>query len=873
MDGPVAAGEFWGKLEPRDVRPARHWHPLADHCCDVAMVCEALLTRTLLGQRLARLAGRDVLDAATVARLCTIAALHDLGKFSHTFQDKAHQPVTWRSSGHVGPGAAVLRSFDWNHPLFAADCLAPLFEETHQDAVHALLLASVAHHGRPVPPMAAAGEWHARGDRDPAAGVRALVLACRFWFPEAFASDSWAVPAASPFQHAYAGLVMLADWLGSDTRWFGFRAQSNTDDRGGYARSQAALALGAIGIDTSGLRCKPQAPWERLLPNGCEPRPVQIDLARLPMQASGSVECLEAETGSGKTEAALARFAGLFAAGLVDGLYFALPTRTAATQLHARVVVAARKLWDEAAPEPVLAVPGYVQAGDHHGQRMPDFKVLWPDTPGWPAVAGRWAAESPKRFLCATIAVGTIDQVLLAALQVDHAHLRATALCRQLLVVDEVHASDSFMTEILRRVLQGHLDAGGHALLLSATLGEAMRARLLPPRGRIRMKSLADAESVAYPAIHSGTAVEAPAVVGPGKTVAMQRVPALGDFAAVAALAAAAASRGARVLVVRNRVADAVATQRSLELALVNQRALLFGVAGIPAPHHSRFAAPDRKCLDAAIEQAFGKDRPAGGCVAVATQTVQQSLDLDADLLVTDLCPVDVLLQRIGRLHRHERQRPSGFESPRCVVLVPDDLDLSTWLDDKGRVQRRLAGLGSVYDDLRVLQACLDLLVAHDEWRIPAMNRMLVERGTHPEVLAGMEARSPAFAAHAMQTLGKRLAANGQAHLWTWRHDEDFGTTQFADKALGETIRTRLGADDRLIELSKAEVSPFGLSFQSLAVPGWLCRGVASDAQPQLDGREAPGVWHLQFGALTLQYDRLGLRPVDRALTGEDLDG
>ncbi len=88
------------------------------------------------------------------------------------------------------------------------------------------------------------------------------------------------------------------------------------------------------------------------------------------------------------------------------------------------------------------------------------------------------------------------------------------------------------------------------------------------------------------------------------------------------------------------------------------------------APHHSRYAKTDRQLLDKAIEAAFGRGGASGGCVAVATQTVEQSLDIDADLLITDLCPIDVLLQRIGRLHRHKQ--PSGSWLGLVVTLGLD---------------------------------------------------------------------------------------------------------------------------------------------------------------------------------------------------------
>src|SRR5690606_20566847 len=147
----------------------------------------------------------------------------------------------------------------------------------------------------------------------------------------------------------------------------------------------------------------------------------------------------------------------------------------------------------------------------------------------------------------------------------------------------------------------------------------------------------------------------------------------IADPGAVAALALDAARRGGKVLVIRNTVSDCIATQEALESLSEGDSTLLFRCAGVAAPHHARYAKPHREALDRAIEASFGKDRPGGGMVAIATQTVQQSLDLDADLLLTDLCPADVLLQRIGRLHRHERTREPAFTKAKAVVLVPKD--------------------------------------------------------------------------------------------------------------------------------------------------------------------------------------------------------
>ena len=274
--------------------------------------------------------------------------------------------------------------------------------------------------------------------------------------------------------------------------------------------------------------------------------------------------------------------------------------------------------------------------------------------------------------------MGTVDQVLLAGLRVKWAHFRAASFSRSLLVVDEVHASDAYMTELLLGVLKGHLVLGGHALLMSATLGAAARSKFTNRAARFAPPAPRDAEDVPYPALTLVPADGLPethaiTTSGPTKSVSMSAVSILGDPDSIARTAAAAARDGAKVLVIRNTVSSAQAVFGAL-LAQGGGDVVLTIAKG-PALHHSRFAAEDRRLLDDAVEGTIGKEasRSTGGLVVIGTQTLEQSLDIDADFLISDLCPVDVLLQRIGRLHRHARtSRPRPFGEPRCLVLVPE---------------------------------------------------------------------------------------------------------------------------------------------------------------------------------------------------------
>jgi CRISPR-associated endonuclease/helicase Cas3 len=211
---------FWGKLQRGRDGEVACWHPLLAHCADVAAVAEALLTRTILGARLARLAGEERLDAVTVARLGWFAALHDLGKLNHGFQAKA-APLDARVDrrGHVVEALALFHPVMRDADLTALQQRLPLESLVawgSDDVAFHLLIAAIGHHGRPGHVDAAHFDralWRPRDGRDPAAGLGALAEAAREWFPAAFTAGGPPLPTAPEFQHTFAGLVMLADPL------------------------------------------------------------------------------------------------------------------------------------------------------------------------------------------------------------------------------------------------------------------------------------------------------------------------------------------------------------------------------------------------------------------------------------------------------------------------------------------------------------------------------------------------------------------------------------------------------------------------------------------------------------------------------------
>lgn len=883
----------WAKSD-RD-NPGRI-HLLEHHLADVGACMEALLAQPTIRRRLASAAGRDAIDEATAARLAVFAALHDIGKVNVGFQTQIWQPEDWQGArrplgwgrGHTRDIVPVIMGEDretavWFSDALGFDDLLEWDDDDEKETAISLFVATLSHHGEPLnleggrprnPSM-----WRPYGGLDPKACVERISGLARAWFPAAFARNAPPLPSAPEFQHMFLGLCTLADWLGSDERFFQFRGVPQSDYIA-TARRQAKAIVREVGLDIAKQRAgfggapSFQSLFELNAPKSIQQAaPNSIQQAAYDAPLDERLVVIESETGSGKTEAALWRFARLYHAKRVDGLYFALPTRAAAKQIHERVNRFAERMFTAAAPEPVLAVPGYIRSGDLKGKRgLQRYEVWWDDHA---TDRRRWAAESSKRFLAAQIAVGTIDQAMMAALKVRHSHMRAACLARNLLVVDEVHASDAYMRRILEALLDAHIGAGGYALLMSATLGSDARHRLLT---RSRMSAadapnMDDAVKAAYPSVATvGEGIRPAGENDRRKRVVMAVLPAMQDFDQTAQLALQAARAGAKTLVIRNTVRNAIATQQAIERAAGDDTDALFACNGKRTLHHGRFAAPDRHMLDKAVEDLLGKDTPSKGCVVVGTQTLEQSLDIDADLLITDLCPADVLLQRIGRLHRHTRDtRPDGYGQARCIVLTPPNADLSPLLT------KPLNGLGmnkrgdtSVYGDVRILEATRRLIHENPEWHIPEMNRSLVERATHPTALEAITAELGGdWRVHANHVEGEFIADGMTAASAVVRRDKTFneGNRDVVFGDMQQQIRTRLGDEGIEVKFCPAPASLFKVSesIDALTIPAHLLRGQSLDAavseEPIAPDTDADG-FRFSVNDAKFRYDRLGLRRV-----------
>ncbi|QDH14856.1 CRISPR-associated helicase Cas3' [Oecophyllibacter saccharovorans] len=854
LPSPIDLGFPWGKFSHPDggrsfVGDGRdQFLPLYRHMLDVAACFLEIVHQPVFRARLEAAAG-EKLSEGQLERLAVLVALHDLGKLNTGFQFKIFPDSL--SNGHVFPGWHMVEKYleieelvDWCEDL------------------EGLIWATLNHHGKLTVNPRTADQPNYRKEYfspfqayDPQQALNLLWNQIKASFPRAFSTTTLPLPDAPELQHFLCGLTSLADQVGSQEETFPVsRPVLPAPEALADSRKRAEKLIKKLGLNVQALRERqhPDLPAAHLFGWPGDARPSRMQEATA--HCSGHLVVLESETGSGKTEAAFLRFRELFEKGEVDSLYFAVPTRAAASALQERLNRASEKFLEA---ETLLAVPGYLKAGTAEGKRLPEFKVFWPDDPQEKDM--RWAAETPRFYLAAPLAVGTVDQAMLAALNAKWAHLRASSLSRALLVIDEVHASDAYMTRIGARLVQDHVRRGGHALLMSATLGAEARRKWLgvrPNPSDLEQGAVEKGCAVPYPCLttldkngqEEHRAI--PSIQTP-KTVSISTDSHIGDPEHIAAFAAEQARLGLRVLIIRNTVRQALEVFKAFEKLAgpsSSQPVPTLELNGVRTLHHSRFSVDDRKALDTAVNALFGKQASTAGAVLIGTQTLEQSLDIDADLLITDLCPIDVLLQRIGRLHRHNRPRSEMGRQARCIVLTPHQLAEDEFQPDDGTLLKFGMGTirqksntgGGVYPDLRMLEQTRRLITDHPLWTIPQDNRFLVEKGTNPVCLAQLQKEraqiTPQWNKHAEEVMGYQCMAGQEASHFCLDRTVPLSAIQTSFSS-DELIRTRLGLSNLKINFPSSPRTPFGTTLTSLTLPSHMAhhiRPVPKDEETDL---------------------------------------
>ncbi|MDE0209257.1 MAG: CRISPR-associated helicase Cas3' [Boseongicola sp.] len=693
------------------------YHPALWHMLDVGAVADCLIGK------------HPVTGSASWNQaIVLLIVLHDLGKFSESFRDQI-KGVAARAEYHSQLSFVLLQRHD-----------SLLGERVggSANARRSLCAAVAGHHGGPPELDDGRGilerRWtSAIGERAVEAAAEAIASVGKL-FPDA-SLEGLSADEAKALSWKVSGLTVQADWIGSNADWFGCQRPGIPVARyWADARCRAKHAVAEAGLHLAKLQ-----PTAAILPVQATPRPMQQEVRRIALPEGPALVIMEDATGSGKTEAALMLASRMMEAGKGDGLFLALPTMATSNAMLKRVERVAADLFS-----------GRPSLGLSHGRarQNPQFqRILGNDgsDPGEPVTCGQWLADDRRRILLADIGVGTIDQALMAVLPTRFNTLRLWALSNRVLVVDEAHSYDPFMEEELRSLLRFHAMLGGSAIVMTATLPGRMRDGYAEAFQRgLGMRRPTRIEGDAYPqlsVVSKQVEFSAPAaVLSTCRKIEVERV----DAGAAMERIREGVERGAACVWIRNAVDDAVAAAQTLDSL------------GIPADLlHARFMVADRLRKEEALQARFGRDgTDRQGGVLVATQVVEASLDLDFDVMVSDLAPIGSLIQRAGRLWRHMELRPAESRpvpGPALRILSPDAevveddqwlhrvLDAGAWvypLSDQWRTARAVFGAGAIRepDGLRNL---IEAVHGRDPEEVPeplgraeqdSLGKLMIER-------------------------------------------------------------------------------------------------------------------------------------------------
>lgn len=641
-------------------------HRLIYHLIDVGQVAQVFWQAALptsLKIQLAAWLGLSVEDAGRL--LAFWAALHDLGKASPAFQIKLpHILPELRQQGLQLPERIEKPTRHEVVSAWAIQVEKLLVEETGMDAAWSMRVAMTlsGHHG----------VWHSyqaitnmpdseHGGAEWAAARRALVRELKTIFTPPACNPRLKITEMNAVLTIVSGFVSVVDWLGSDETLFRYCDEFMPLDKYVHkSEEQARKGLHEKGW-LSALSAPAAFDFADLFKVEA-PSPIQQQVIAI----AGAVQwpalvIIESPTGSGKTEAALSLYSLWTQLVEKPGLYVAMPTTATSDQMHERVTsfLSARHVMDI---HPLLVHSRAllreidVQTGD-------DEKVE-------EDLAQRQTWFLPrKRSLLASFGVGTVDQAFLSVLQTRHFFVRLLGLSHKVVIFDEVHAYDAYMAEIFCRLLSWLRAVGSSVILLSATLPETLRRQFVEAYTGLEDDSV----SAEYPRLTIVTAddVQVRSLPKSQAQPPLQLTQIDRDEATIIQEVRAALGQEACVAVICNTVRRAQEVYLALESA---NKVEQFCPANCLILFHARTKQVWRDETQDLVLKALSKQARANGSrpprmVVVATQVIEQSLDLDFDVMLTDLAPLDLLVQRAGRLHRHpprERRHPY-----RLLITAP----------------------------------------------------------------------------------------------------------------------------------------------------------------------------------------------------------
>ena len=812
---------YWGKADRND--PNRY-HLLTYHCLDVAAVGMTMLeSYDLLRHRFASATG---LDEKSVVHLCIFfMAIHDIGKFSEVFQNK-RVDLRQRLYG-IDDGRQSTRRHDdlgyiiWKDLWDRLVCDAVFgFNADHpsefelEDSFNWLACCATGHHGYPSRSNDGRRALSAKNyfsDMDIDTAFTFIVEQWQMhvddeaYLIEALTTDD----RVAKFSWWLAGLLVVCDWVGSDDSVFEYIAEPMSLEKYWHAKAlpNSKKALRKCGL----LPCVPSESMtlSKLSGEDFSPTPLQTLCGDSDDFNEPQLWILEDITGAGKTEAAMLLVNRMMAAGQASGFYIGLPTMATADGMYRRMAGCYRQLFQHGQSPSLILAHGSRHLSNQFRESIIDIPTsqesYGENEPTGSAQCIAWLADNRKKSLLADAGVGTVDQALLSILPSRHQSLRLFGLGTKILLVDEVHAHDAYVNQLLKRLLTFHAHIGGSAILLSATLPQKMRAELSQAYqwglGNRDCQSKACNNYPLVTVVKKEHLQNRPVKASKGS---IRRIPVelINDTNSVDDLLTTQSKSGRCICWIRNTVWDAIEAYQHLnqEKIIDPSKLILF---------HARFVLADRLRIEKEVVDAFGKTSTTAdrcGKILISTQVIENSLDLCLDGMISDLAPIDAMIQRAGRLHRHRRDADGNLlveagaadqrPAPIFHILTPEPVDRpdGRWYADF------FPKAAFVYPNLGQLWLAARILKSKGEINMPFDLRELIE-GVYGDPFEPVpEALQEASDEAEAEAMGK--AGLGKYNGLDLDRGYSFSSGQWSEEI---HVPTRLGEESHTVYLAKEE--------------------------------------------------------------------
>jgi len=707
-------------------------YPLIFHMLDTVAVCEEIWEKCLQKSTQQFMAKELGLSSESARQLVSfMAGLHDIGKASPGFQSKIE--TAKQELEKLGFNFENLK--DIPHGIVSASVLPELLQGRLSPQVAKKIAVALGGHHGVFPDSTKINRMHLYLGTNEWQNVRQALY---FSLGTLYGIKDLPVPSSEPgnaFYMLLAGLTSVADWIASNETFFPYKTEPTVEEHLNYAKGKALEALDRLGW-TGWKPATTTVSVQELFPFIKDVRPLQQEAITLAAEICGQpgLVIIEAPMGEGKTEAAIYLADNWVKCLGQKGYYFALPTMATSDQMFGRVEDYLIKRYPGDRVNFML-LHGHAALSAEFETLKNKFEVqnvsaddnldLPYDNVSAGVIASEWFTYR-KRGLLAPFGVGTIDQALLGVLHTRHVFVRLFGLAHKTIIIDEVHAYDAYMSTLLARLLEWLAALGSSVVLLSATLPKARRDSLLTAYvkgiGKEEKELPLELSQIKYPRISwtDGSELHAKTIgTSPDSTKELQiqlvsgDLPENGGEYILGKQLQEALADGGCAAVICNTVDQAQKVYQALKPYFPIED------AGDGSPEldllHARYLYGDRKKREERTLLRFGKpsekicvdekmkvNRPKRA-VQVATQIIEQSLDIDFDMMVTEMAPTDLLLQRSGRMHRHKRDNRSASFVGKLPALWICQPNRTKGVPDFG------TGTEAVYDYHILLRSWLDI--------------------------------------------------------------------------------------------------------------------------------------------------------------------